>query len=225
MGKVYIQTETTTEPITLIGYEAGICQGHDEFNYEKCYKRGLECISSNHGRTFEFPQIYMTLSGYSARVIREIYTHIGGAPTRLQESTRYIDCSNFNYITPKSIENNNEALKKYEDLMDKIKTTYTELKELGIEKEDSALILPLAMESKIVIRTNLRMLIDMSRQRKCSRAYWEFRDFFKNLEESLSFYSDEWNFLVNDLKIFKSKCEDYGYCTEKKSCNRFPRKN
>ena len=121
-------------------------------------------------------------------------------------------------------------LKKYTyikegNLMDKIKTTYTELRELGIEKEDSALILPLAMESKIVIRTNLRMLIDMSRQRKCSRAYWEFRDFFKNLEESLSFYSDEWNFLVNDLKIFKSKCEDYGYCTEKKSCNRFPKKN
>ena len=36
---------------------------------------------------------------------------------------------------------------------------------------------------------------------------------------------DKWKFLIDGIKIFKSKCEDYGYCTEKKSCKRFPRKN
>lgn len=54
----------------------------------------------------EFPQIYLEISGYSARVIRELYTHISGAPTRLQASTRYIDYTNegFDCIIPKSIE-------------------------------------------------------------------------------------------------------------------------
>ena len=50
----------------------------------------------------------MVLQGYSARVAREWYTHIGGMPTRLQASTRYIDYEHgFDYIIPPSVENNN----------------------------------------------------------------------------------------------------------------------
>lgn len=72
--------------------------------------RGLDCLESEHGRTFEFPDVYMVLDGFSARVIREFYTHIGGAPTRLQASTRYIDyAKGFAYFTPPSIERNLDA--------------------------------------------------------------------------------------------------------------------
>ena len=63
----------------------------------------------------------------------------------------------------------------------------------------------------------------MSRVRECSRAYWEFRDLFKNIKESLALYSDQWNYLVNELKVFHTKCEDYGYCNEKFSCGRMPK--
>jgi thymidylate synthase (FAD) len=83
MGKVIIQEETTKNPITLIGKEAGICYGADTENKEKNYIRGLDCLQSNHGRTLEMPSVYAVFEGYSARVIRELYTHIGGAPTRL----------------------------------------------------------------------------------------------------------------------------------------------
>ena len=105
MGKVIIQSEYTTQnPITMIGKEAGICWGADITDDNKNYKRGLECLENEHGRTFEFPDIYTVLDGYSARVIREWYTHIGGAPTRLQASTRYIDYEHgFGYVTPPSI--------------------------------------------------------------------------------------------------------------------------
>jgi len=71
MGKVIIQSEyTTRNPITMIGTEAGICWGADTSDTQKNYKRGLDCLESEHGRTFEFPDIYMILDGYSARVIR-----------------------------------------------------------------------------------------------------------------------------------------------------------
>ena len=70
---------------------AGVCYNANIENDEKNYKRGMDCIKSMHGRTTEFPDVYMVLDDYSARVIREFYTHIGGAPTRLQASTRYID--------------------------------------------------------------------------------------------------------------------------------------
>ena len=58
MGKVIIQTEYTTKnPITMIGTEAGICWGADTTNQEKNYKRGIDCLENEHGRTFEFPDI------------------------------------------------------------------------------------------------------------------------------------------------------------------------
>ena len=88
MGKVIVLPETTKDPISLIGRRAGICWGADITNEERNYKRGLDCLESNHGRTLEFVNIETVLDGYSARVIREWYTHIGGSPTRLQASTR-----------------------------------------------------------------------------------------------------------------------------------------
>ena len=103
MGTITILKETTKNPITLMGERAGICWGADISNAEKNYQRGLDCIKSGHGRVMEYVNVEMVLDGYSARVIREWYTHIGGAPTRLQESTRYIDCENFNYIIPKMV--------------------------------------------------------------------------------------------------------------------------
>ena len=67
------------------------CWGAPVDNEQKNYKRGLDCIKSRHGRTWEYVEVYMVLEGWSSRVIREFYTHIGGAPSRLQESTRYVD--------------------------------------------------------------------------------------------------------------------------------------
>ena len=90
MGKIIIQEHTTKNPLQLMGEEAGCCWGADTTDNEKNYKRGKTCLSDGHGRVSEYPQVYMILDGYSARVIREFYTHIGGGPTRLQASTRYI---------------------------------------------------------------------------------------------------------------------------------------
>ena len=90
MGRITVLPETTLNPISLIGARAGVCWGGDITDAEKNYKRGLDCIESGHGRTLEYVNVELVLEGYSARVIREWYTHLGGSPTRLQASTRYI---------------------------------------------------------------------------------------------------------------------------------------
>ena len=59
MGKVIIQQYTTKYPITMIGEEAGTCWGADTSDSSKNYKRGLECLSNEHGRTTEYPDVYM----------------------------------------------------------------------------------------------------------------------------------------------------------------------
>lgn len=222
MGTITILEETTKNPISLIGERAGVCWGADVTDKEKNYKRGMDCILSNHGRTLEYVNIEMILNGYSARVIREWYTHLAGAPTRLQASTRYIDYTKdggFEYVIPWSVQGNTEALVKYVACMETINSTCAELeKSFGIPREDSAMLLPLGMTTKIVDKRNLRNLVDMSHQRMCGRAYWEYRQLFHDICDSLSKISDEWKWIVDNL--FMPKCEQLGYCPEKKSCGR-----
>jgi thymidylate synthase (FAD) len=78
------------------------------------------------------------------------------------------------------------------------------------------MLLPLGMTTKVVDKRNLRNLIDMSHQRMCTRAYWEYRSLFDELSTRLSEYSEEWEQIVD--KFFVPKCEYLGYCPEKYSC-------
>lgn len=226
MGSIIILDETTKNPITLIGKRAGVCWGADITDDEKNYKRGMDCILSNHGRTLEYVNIEMIIDGYSARVIREYYTHIGGSPSRLQASTRYIDYTKnngFEYVIPRTINNNAGALKKYQELMKNINDVCIKLEhEYNIPREDSAMCLPLSMATKIVDKRNLRNFVDMSRQRMCTRAYHEYRQLFNDICSELRNVSEEWAWIVDNM--FMPKCEQLGYCPEKKSCGRKEKK-
>ena len=224
MGKVTILPETTRNPISLIGRRAGICWGADIADEQKNYKRRLECLSNNHGRTLEFVNVEAVLDGWSARVIREWYTHIGGSPTRLQASTRYINYSNgFDYVIPSKIQNNAMALDKYTETMGIIRENAAILEnDFGIPREDVANLFPLGMNTKMVDKRNLRNLIDMSHQRMCTRAYWEYRKLFRTYVDELRKIDDEWAYIVDNY--FMPKCEALGYCPEKYSCGRKPKK-
>lgn len=222
MGTVIIQNHTTQKPITLIGEQAGVCWGSDTSDNDKNYKRGIGCLENGHGRTWEFPDVYMIIVGFSARVIRELYTHIGGLPTRLQASTRYIDYSDFDYVIPNSILKNKDALNIYQKSMANTRKVLTQLEACDVPKEDLAMLLPLGMTTTITCKYNLRTLIDMSHQRMCSRAYWEYRELFGAISGALKEYSKEWAYIVDNY--FQPKCELYGYCTETKSCGRKPKK-
>lgn len=221
-GTVVLMPNTTKDPISLIGKCAGTCWGANTEDAEKNYKRGLECIQNNHGRTLEYPEVYMILDGWSARVIREFYTHIGGAPTRLQASTRYIQYGDFDYSLPPKVSVNPEAERIYAETMAKIGKAVAKLEDLGVPREDAAMLLPLGMDTKIVGKYNLRTLMDMSRQRMCSRAYHEFRQLFNAILDELQNYSEEWKTVID--MVMMPKCEYLGYCPEKYSCGRKTKK-
>lgn len=221
MGKITILPETTIDPISLMGRRAGICLGKDITDSEKNYKRGLDCIKSNHGRVFEFVNIEAIIEGYSTRVIREWYTHIGGSPTRLQSSTRYVNYDNFEYIVPKTIQTE-EQKTWYNNAIDTISHALKNLEESGVKREDAAMLLPLGMTTTIVDKRNVRSVISMAEQRMCSRAYWEYRELFNEYIKQLKLYSEEWVTLIP--MVMKPKCEILGYCPEKFSCGRKPQK-
>lgn len=222
MGRVLVRDYTTKTPLQMIGESAGFCWGSDITDVNKNIKRAIECIASGHGRTMEFPDIHLILDGYSARVIREFYTHIGCLPTRLQSSTRYVDAKSFKYVTPPSVFKNEKAKQVYDETMEHIREGYAKLEELGIKREDAAMVLPLGMETVIVDKRNFRNLVDMAKNRMCTRAYWEYRQLMNDICEALSSYSGEWNTLIK--LCMKPKCDISGYCTESKSCGRKPKK-
>ncbi len=216
---IEIVNYTTKTPLAMIGKMAGICWNSNTDDVAKNIKRAKECIDSGHGRTEEFPDVYFVISGFSARVCREFYTHIGGSPTRLQESTRYCNCEDFNYVEPNL---NDEQASVYKVAMDKIKESYKALLNAGVSKEDAANVLPLGMYTKVVCKMNLRTMIDMSHMRLCNRAYWEYRELMKQLIKALSEYSDEWFDICKNY--MKPKCEVCGFCIEAKCCGHMPTK-
>lgn len=222
MGTVKINNNTVLKPISLIGEMAGPCYGTDTSDAEKNYKRGLRCLKDGHFRTMEFAETWFTLEGYSAKTIREMYTHIGGTPTRLQASTRYIKYKDFDYVIPPKIANNADALQRYKDIMSDIAeaTSYMQ-EECGIPQEDANMVLPLGMGTVVSCRFNARTLMTMAEQRLCSRAYWEYRQLMRDIISALSSYSPEWETLCNEF--FKCKCDKVGYCMEHKSCGKYPK--
>ena len=223
MGQVIMLPETPKNPLSLIGERAGICWNADVSDDEKNIKRGIGCIEAGHGRTMEFVDVHMIIDGFSARVMREYYRHVGGLTPYLQASTRYIDYKDFDVIRPSSIERNKEALVEFNIAVKNLRKSLEALKALGVPNEDVANLLPLGMATKCIEKRNLRNLVDMSHVRKCTRAYHEYRlELFPAIENALKNYSEQWAWIVDNL--FKPKCEVFGYCDEKNSCGRMPRK-
>lgn len=219
---VLILEETVKNPLTVIGKRAGVCCNADTEDIELCRKRAVQCIKSGHLRVLEFIDVHMILDNISARVAREWYTHIGGSPTRLQESTRYVDEGEFKAIVPPSVRNSKDRIDLYSNCLNIIQSTYTKLQEAGVPKEDCAMLLPLGMKTKLCIKHNLRNLTDMSRQRMCNRAYWEYRQLFNDLKDALISYSTEWSIVVPLL--FYPKCAENDNCLEQHGCGKFPAK-
>lgn len=223
MGKVEIKEWTMKDPLNCIGFNAGVCWGAP-LDAEHNVKRALKCISDGHGRVEELPDVYVTIDGYSAKCMRELYTHIGGSPTRMQASTRYIDYEKgFETVVPPSVRSNGEALDIWHETMSQVQYGMAKLKALGVPKEDYTNLLPLAYESKMIWKVNLRCLVNFFGMRLCSRAYWEIRQLANDLKTALEQYSPEWRQISDEL--FVPKCVQAGYCTESQSCLLRPKKD
>lgn len=201
----------TKNPLTTMGEMAGYC--YDTTN-PKAFKRiGMACMKEGHHRVTEFADVTMEISGYSAKVVRELYCHIIGT-SRLQASTRYIDYSEqFRYITPPSI-NNKDKLEVWENCMYDIQQSILKLKELGVPTEDYTNLLPLAYSTKMVLKINVRALIHMFNMRSCTLAYHEFRELMKEMKRELENLDEEWKWISDNF--FVPKCVRDGFCIESK---------
>lgn len=214
---ITILPQTDIHPLNTIGYCAGVCWNSPVDDAEKNIKRAKSCIKSGHTRTAEYPDVFCVIQGYSARCIRELYTHIIGT-TRLQSSTRYVDAKNMDVNKEFYSPFNDDAELVYKEGLSKVMETYQKLEELGSPKEDAANILPLGMDTKIVWKINLRALMHFMNLRLCARAYKEIRALSNELKAELKKLSPEWEWICDNLLL--PKCEAVGYCDEDHTCGR-----
>lgn len=204
----------TKNPLTKIGQCASECYNTELKDETHAQRIGKHCLSSGHKRNMELARVTMRIT-CSARVGRELYTHIAGSPTRLQASTRYITYNNFDYYTPKGLTEEQENC--YHNLMDTIKQAYQGFKDTGAKNDLTGYILPLAMSTTIVLDCNARMLENLFGQRLCTRALEEFRFLASKMRKEIKGLDNEWAWIVDNH--FNIKCKQLGFCPEKsKTC-------
>lgn len=223
--------EYTKEPLKVMGNAASICYDSIELQdilagtkIKKAKGIAKHCLKSGHDRIAEFGDVTFILDLYSARCIRQLYTHVIGV-SKVQQSTRYVeyDDVNFGYYTPNAINKNEKAKAIYDGCMANILDSYIKLIEMGIKEEDAGNLLPLGQHTRITCKINVRALEHMFSVRDCSRTYEEFRKLMKELRGVLSSLDEDWKYLCDEY--FKVKCLKKGFCEERECCGLRPTKS
>lgn len=143
-------------------------QGKDT---EKKFIRML--IKNGHQSVLEHAYATFRITGVSRAFTHQLVRHRLCSYT--QQSQRYVDESNFNYIEPESIKNNPKAHSIFTEFVDDAKRVYSELQSLGIENEDARFVLPNTVESQIVVTANIREWRHIVEIRGSPEAQWEIR--------------------------------------------------
>lgn len=136
------------------------------------YSSALEHISF----TFDLEEISIALS-------RELLEHRMASHTA--RSTRYVEEQSFGYFIPEEFLKNEETLKVYTDAMDCIKKAYADLRKMGVTRESTRHILPLATHTNYIWTVNARSLINFLGLRLCVRAAPEIRVLAKMVYEEV----------------------------------------
>jgi thymidylate synthase (FAD) len=93
-----------------------------------------------------------------------------------QESQRYVDMRDPEFIIPPSIRDNSEANRAWAEHMGRVQEAYRQLRQLGVRKEDARFVLPNAVATRIVVTMNFRTLRHFFSVRCHRAAQWEIRD-------------------------------------------------
>lgn len=213
----------TPNPMNQMGSAAGYAYNTTN---EKYFERiAKQCLDEGHHRVAEFPDIEFEFSEYSGKVIRELFRHIH--LTALQESTRYVDMENFKYQIPPSVLKNKEALDIWNEHMKITTENISKLKKTGVPTEDFSNLLPLAYDTKGIMKIGLRELMHIFNVRSCTCAYHEARKFCSDLKKEIENLGDaQWEWISK--KYLVPKCDIKLFCEEEKRwhlCKRHPKKS
>ena len=172
-------------------------------------------ISSGHHSVLEHVQLTFLIEGIDRQISHQWLRH------RLcsisQQSQRYVEFKDgkFDYIIPKNIEVVDSLKSDFEATMKYLGMMYDKFIKAGVPAEDARAVLPNACCTNLTWSCNLRELIWVMGERRCTCAQEPTRKLAsaiaKEVEEALPFMKP----------YLGPKCEMLGYCNEpRRTCGR-----
>ena len=183
-------------------------------------------LESGHVSPIEHVGFTFAVEGVSRALTHQLVRH--RIASYSQQSQRYVDASNFDYVLPPAVARIPEARERFEAFMDEVGSAYRDLKALleahgrgDKAKEDARFVLPQAAETRIVVTMNCRSLLNFFEQRSCNRAQWEIRAM---ADRMLGLCREA---LPEVFGLAGARCERLGYCPEgeKFCCGKYPVKS
>ena len=143
----------------------------EDIDSEKVLSR---IVGMGHHSVIEHAVFTFSVEGVSRALTHQLVRHRMASFS--QQSQRYVSMDDASYVTPHTIEGNEDALRLYESVMDDIWKAYGKLEEMGIPAEDARYLLPNGCTTNITITMNARELLHFFSLRCCNRAQWEIRE-------------------------------------------------
>lgn len=222
---------STPNPDGICARGAGTCVNREipAEGKETGLRRALE---SGHESVAEHAVFTFAVSGISRACSHQLVRH--RLASYSQQSQRYVDMEDFEYVIPQSIAENKRKLlciddsdgnlvkttieAMYDEAMKEIGLIYRMLTDSGVPEEDARYVLPNACATNIIVTVNARELRHMAEERMCSRAQWEIREL---VSEMVRLAEEKAPVLFDDAG---PKCIRLGCCPEEHGCGRTPRR-
>jgi thymidylate synthase (FAD) len=175
-----------------------------------------QVMNLGHTSVIEHTNFTFAISDVSRSLTHQLVRH--RIASYAQQSQRYVNLNEPNYVTPPKILKNKKMKKAYDETMKNIWVEYNKLLNLGIPAEDARFILPNGACTNIIVTMNARSLLNFFELRCCQHAQWEIRKLA--------------NIMLREVKkvaptIFKNAgpaCTSKGICPEnKKDCPLYPK--
>ncbi|MFP4344519.1 MAG: FAD-dependent thymidylate synthase [Anaerolineales bacterium] len=130
-------------------------------------------LQEGHESIIEHAAATFAVSGISRACSHQLVRH--RIASYSQESQRYVDLADPEWVLPEAIAQDPEARRTFEALLEEVQATYRTLREQGIRKEDARFVLPNATATRIVVTMNFRELRHFFKIRITPEAQWEIR--------------------------------------------------
>lgn len=180
-------------------------------------------LESGHGSPVEHVSFTFALSGVSRALTHQLVRH--RIASYSQQSQRYVDASNFDYVLPPAVAAHPKARERFERFMEEVGAAYRDIKDCleadgrgAAAKEDARFVLPQAAASNIVVTMNCRTLLNFFEHRCCTRAQWEIRRVAHAMLKLCR------GVLPELFDTAGARCERLGWCPEGErfTCGRYP---
>jgi thymidylate synthase (FAD) len=175
-----------------------------------------QVLKLGHTSVIEHTSFTFAISDVSRSLTHQLVRH--RIASYSQQSQRYVNLNEPNYVIPPSIEKNKRTKKAYEETMETIWAHYNTLLGLKIPSEDARYVLPNATCTNIMVTMNARSLLNFFELRCCLHAQWEIRLLANKMLQEVK--------KVAPL-IFKNagpSCKTKQICSEKKkNCPLYPK--